>query len=277
MAFKQGMVAHNFDDLTGKTFNRLSVIERVYNGNSKKTYWKCRCICGKEVIVESSKIKGGYTKSCGCLNEENRKCHIEELTTHNMSDSKLFKTWCSMRNRCENRKNMAYKWYGAKGVKVCDEWQGRDGFQNFYNWAIKNGYKDDLSIDRIDFNGNYESLNCRWITQKEQSNNTSRNIYINYLGERKTLSELCEMYNLKYGIMHHRVCDLELPFEIAKDLSGFCKAYYNGKEVDLRQISRDKNIDYKFLLREVLVNKKDIGQVISEYGGSVCTLKECTK
>ena len=196
MAFKKGMTAYNFDDLTGKTFNRLTVIKRVYRNNSKKVYWKCRCVCGKETTVESSKLKGGYTKSCGCLNNENRNRHINELTTHNMSNSKLFEVWCSMRRRCENRKDKAYKWYGAKGVKVCDEWQGEGGFQNFYNWSIKNGYKENLSIDRIDFNGNYEPSNCRWITQKEQCNNTSRNIYIDYRGERKTLSELCEMYNL---------------------------------------------------------------------------------
>ena len=78
MAFKKGNTPYNFDDLTGKIFNRLTVVERVYKENTKKTYWKCKCSCGKETIVESSKIKGGYTKSCGCLNEENRKNHIEE-------------------------------------------------------------------------------------------------------------------------------------------------------------------------------------------------------
>lgn len=273
MAFKKGMTAYNFDDLTGKTFNRLTVIKRVYRNNSKKVYWKCRCVCGKETTVESSKLKGGYTKSCGCLNNENRNRHINELTTHNMSNSKLFEVWCSMRRRCENRKDKAYKWYGAKGVKVCDEWQGEGGFQNFYNWSIKNGYKENLSIDRIDFNGNYEPSNCRWITQKEQCNNTSRNIYIDYRGERKTLSELCEMYNLKYGIMHHRICDLELPFEIAMNLKGFCRVHYKGKETDLRQISRDEKIEYKTLLKEVLVNKRDaIEQIILDCGGkNICT------
>lgn len=93
MAFKKGNTPYNFDDLTGKIFNRLTVVERVYKANSKKTYWKCKCSCGKETIVESSKIKGGYTKSCGCLNEENRKHHVEELTTHKMSGTKLFKIW----------------------------------------------------------------------------------------------------------------------------------------------------------------------------------------
>lgn len=267
MAFKKGNTPYNFDDLTGKIFNRLTVVERVYKANSKKTYWKCKCSCGKETIVESSKIKGGYTKSCGCLNEENRKHHVEELTTHKMSGTKLFKIWCSMRKRCENEKETAYMWYGGRGIKVCSEWKGENGFQNFYNWSVKNGYKNGLSIDRIDFNGNYEPSNCRWITQKEQCNNTRRNIYIDYNGERKTLSELCEIHNLKYGIMYHRVCNLEIPFEIAMNLSGFCKTYYNGKEVDLRLISRDKKIDYKILLKEILVNKKDIEQVISEYGG----------
>lgn len=268
MAFKKGMTAYNFNDLTGKTFNRLTVIERVHKENNKRTFWKCRCACGKEVIVESSKIKSGHTKSCGCLNEEKQKQHVEELTTHNMSNTKLFDVWCSMRSRCENRKNKSYKWYGAKGVRVFDEWIGKDGFQNFYNWSIKNGYKDGLSIDRIDFNGNYEPLNCRWTTPKKQCNNTSRNIYIDYRGERKTLSELCEMYNLKYGIMHHRICDLELPFEIAMNLSGFCRVHYKGKETDLRQISRDEKIEYKTLLKEVLVNKRDdIEQIILDYGG----------
>ena len=93
MDFKKGKAPYNFDDLTGKTFNRLTVVERVYKKNNKRTYWKCKCSCGKETIVESSKIKGGYTKSCGCLNEENRRRHIEELTTHKMSGNKLFKIW----------------------------------------------------------------------------------------------------------------------------------------------------------------------------------------
>lgn len=253
-----------FMDLTGMRFNRLVVLERDFSKGNRRTYWKCRCDCGNITVVDGVKLKSGGTKSCGCLNSENRKKHIENLTTHNMRHTKLYEIWCSMRARCETKRNKAYKWYGERGISVCKEWLGKDGFINFYNWSMENGYKDGLTIDRIDTNGNYEPSNCQWATMKEQANNTRRNIVISYKGENKTLTELCEEYGLKYNIMYNRITKLELPFEVAMSIKGFHKAMYHGKETDLRHIARVESLEYKDLLRLVLVEQKEITDAIFE-------------
>jgi len=253
-----------FVDLTGKRFNRLVVVERDFTKGNKRTYWKCRCDCGNITTVDGVKLKSGSTKSCGCLNSENRKRHIENLTTHNMRHTRLYEIWCSMRGRCENESNKAYKWYGDRGISVCSEWLGEDGFMNFYNWSMKNGYAENLTIDRKYVNGNYEPSNCQWVTMKAQANNTRRNIIIFYKGEKKTLAELCEEHCLKYNIMYNRITKLGLPFDVAMNMNGFHKVMYHGKETDLRHIARVENLEYKDLLRLVLVDKKDIEDAIVE-------------
>lgn len=253
-----------FVDLTGKRFNRLVVIKRDFTKGEKRTYWKCRCDCGNVTTVDGVKLKNGSTKSCGCLNSENRKRHIENLTTHNMRHTRLYEIWCSMRGRCENERNESYKWYGERGISVCSEWLGENGFINFHNWAMGNGYAENLTIDRIDVNGNYEPSNCQWATMKKQANNTRRNIVISYKGEEKTLTELCEKYGLKYNIMYNRITELGLPFEVAMNISGFHKVLYRGKETDLRYIAKVENLKYKDLLKHVLVDEKNIVDAISE-------------
>lgn len=256
-----------FIDLTGIKFNRLLVVERDFTKGKNRTYWKCQCDCGNITIVDGVKLKNGSTKSCGCLNAENREKHIQKMTTHHLRNSSLYNIWIAMRRRCEDENGRTYKWYGGRGISVCSEWLGDNGFQNFYDWAMENGYENGLTIDRKDTNGNYEPSNCRWVTMKVQSNNTRRNIVIEYNGETKTLKELCEKYGLEYAIMHHRVSDLELPFEVAMNLKGFQKALYKGKETDLRYIAKTENLEYKDLLRLVLVENKDIEISISELGG----------
>lgn len=256
-----------FIDLTGKKFNRLLVKERDFSKHGKRTYWKCQCDCGNITIVDGVKLKNGTAKSCGCLNEENRKKHIQKLTTHHLRNTRIYDIWISMRKRCENPNDRSYRWYGGRGISVCPEWLGENGFINFYNWAMANGYKENLTIDRKNVNGNYCPENCRWATMKEQANNTRRNIIIIYDGKEKTLEELCEQYNLKYGIMYYRITKLEIPFEVAMKMSGFQKVMYKGKETDLRHVSKKENLPYKDLLKLVLVENKDIETAISELGG----------
>ena len=107
--------------------------------------------------------------------------------THNKSNTSIFHTWCNMRHRCKNQNRPDYKYYGGRGVRVCDEWDC--SFENFYSWAINNGYKEGLTIDRIDVDGNYEPSNCRWVTRYTQMNNTRQNCYITIDGETKTAAE----------------------------------------------------------------------------------------
>lgn len=165
-------------------YGRLTVTEHLPNGKCK-----CVCECGNEVIALHRDVKRGHTKSCGCLQRERAK---KAKTKHgeSSSDNRLYTIWKGIKARCCNSNNPAYKNYGARGIQVCKEWL--HDFTPFKEWALKNGYDDKLTLDRINNDGNYEPLNCRWVTRKEQCRNKRNNHFVEYNGERKTISEWSE-------------------------------------------------------------------------------------
>ncbi len=122
---------------------------------------------------------------------------------HGMKGTRIYNIWKLMKRRCKNTNDKYYKDYGGRGIVICDEWD--NDFMNFYNWAIANGYSDKLTIERIDVNGNYEPANCKWISRKEQSRNRRNNVMVTYRGETRLLKEWCELLNLNYDTVFHRI------------------------------------------------------------------------
>ena len=163
-------------DLTGQQFGRLTVLKRVEDhitpNGSKKVVYLCQCSCGAQKAVRSNSLLTGRTVSCGCYNVENSR---SRFTTHGLRKSKAYSTWCGIKTRCLNPNGTAYKNYGGRGIKICEEWA--DSFITFYEYASKlpHAFEDGYSIDRIDNSGNYEPGNIRFATPHEQSMNTRRN------------------------------------------------------------------------------------------------------
>lgn len=196
-----------FIDLTGKKFGRLTVIKRVENRISNcgqsKTMFLCKCDCGKEVCVEGAKLRNGHTQSCGCLHNEifaniGRKKNL----IHGLSNDRLYHIWEGMKRRCYQKSAKNYVNYGAKGIEVCNEWLN---FEPFYNWAISNGYQENLTIDRIDVNDNYCPENCRWVDWKTQENNRSNNYKLTFNNETHTVSEWAKIINVSTSTLYSRL------------------------------------------------------------------------
>ena len=149
-------------DMIGKKFGKLTVLEECEERKERKKIYKCKCNCGNIVKVVGVQLRSGHVKSCGCLVKLN---HFKD---HGMYNSNLYNRWSHIKGRCYNKYDKAYPNYGGRGILLCDEWLD---FKAFYNWSIHNGYQEDLTIDRINNDGNYEPNNCRWVDMKTQSRN----------------------------------------------------------------------------------------------------------
>lgn len=194
-------MAHLAENLIGRKFGRLTVIERAENYKNGSTRWLCRCECGKELILLRSSIVSGHTKSCGCYS---RDYHRETRYKHGGVNTRLYSIYKNVKARCYQPTARHYDCYGGRGISVCDEWLEENGFENFKTWALGNGYADNLTLDRIDPNGNYEPSNCRWITRKEQGNNRRNTIYIVINGNTKPLAIWCDEYGIDKGTAYGR-------------------------------------------------------------------------
>lgn len=184
----------------------MTVIERCENyvspSGTKYSKWLCRCECGNEIKVTAYRLKSGNTKSCGCLKKE---VNGQQSYKHGEKHSRIYNLYYAMLNRCKNPQAINYGNYGGRGICVCDEWLGENGFINFNNWSMANGYAEDLSIDRIDVNGNYCPENCKWSTRMEQMSNTTRTRLITVDGVTHTLSQWARIGGVRPETIHYRL------------------------------------------------------------------------
>lgn len=200
----------------GKQVGYLKILDEIESILEYPIYYMCECKCGKEVIRERRRLlyNQGF-KSCGCYRDMVNKLGSKPIKhgrarCKDGKRDKLYRAWVSMRQRCNNPNDTVYKWYGAKGIKVCKEW---DDFKIFHKWAMKNGYKKGLTIERKDPTKNYFPDNCAWITKKDQAKNTSRNSYFIIDGERIILQDLANKLNLDRKIVQKMAIDGRLKYD----------------------------------------------------------------
>lgn len=194
-------------DLTDRYFGKLHVIKRVENAFSEKsnyteTQWLCECECGNTLVIRRSNLIYHGKEDCGCVKKP-------RALKHGKSHTKIHQKWLSMKDRCYCKSDASYKNYGGRGIKVCDEWLGKNGAENFIRWAYENGWDDTkesklFTLDRIDVNGNYEPSNCRLVGNDVQSNNKTNTIFLTYMGETMSLSQMCRKYGVKYHTAYDR-------------------------------------------------------------------------
>ena len=198
-----------YKDLTGKQFGRLTAVERLPpHGKSKAMQWVCHCECGNTAIVRGTDLTNGHTMSCGCYKRMQKNLPNGELRLHRI--------WSNMKQRCTNPKVKDFKYYGGKGVCVCEDWQD---FEKFFYWAMSHGYKDGLTIERKDCEGNYCPENCEWIEANLQQRNTVRNRRFMYCGKVFTLSELCRIYGKPRSTIESRL-KRGVPLDVALKTNG---------------------------------------------------------
>ena len=197
-------------DLKGEKFGRLTIIEQQGIDKNRRALWLCRCDCGSEVVLTSTILVSGHAKSCGCLRKEKTS---ERAKTHGLSKTRIYAIWCHMKDRCYNQNETKYKDYGGRGITICDEWL--HDFQAFYDWAMANGYADNLTIDRKDVNGNYCPENCRWANAKTQASNKRTSHLISYNGKTQTMKQWADELGIKYPKLASRINTLHWDIEKA--------------------------------------------------------------
>ena len=272
-------------------FGRLTVIED--SGERSKDgsiLWKCQCSCTNKTItyVITNKLTGGWTKSCGCIRKENSKSSlIKKAKYPNDNRTRLFSIWKGIIERVYNENSISYKYYGERGITICDEW--KNDFFTFKNWALNNGYSENLTIDRIDVDGNYEPINCKWSTAKEQANNRTNTVLLTYNNLSLTINEWSEKMNLNPNTIRSR---MDKGWTVEEILTNPIKCepivlVYNGEKKTVSEWS-----DYTGIDKSILKNRYSRGwstekilttepikdrNIKLEYNGVIRTIEDWSK
>lgn len=191
-----------FKDRTNQRYGRLVVQREVQAQRADKIAWLCLCDCGKEVVVVSGDLSSNHTKSCGCHKSDLTKARNVSMATHGMTHTAEFESWNSMKDRCYNCNTAGFKHYGGRGIFVCDRW-----LHSFEAFHADMGNKPSRrhTLDRIDTNGNYEPLNCRWALPKQQQRNRRNNRRFQFRGRELCLAEIAEETKRDYYLLHNRL------------------------------------------------------------------------
>lgn len=191
-------------NLAGQRFGRLTAISKTDKRRNRTVVWLCECDCGNTKEVSSVCLTNGFIKSCGCLRREKGSDHGRKMMTkHGWYGTRVYRVWHGMVCRCDEPSNSQYPNYGGRGIKVCDEW--RNNPKAFCEWAMANGYSDNLTIDRIDVDGNYEPNNCRWVTIEKQQGNKRNNVNITYMGKTQCVAAWAREVGLNQMSIYERV------------------------------------------------------------------------
>jgi hypothetical protein len=227
----------------GKKYGKLTIIDITFSSKSIPIA-HCKCDCGKDHDANLYDVLFGSIKSCGCYRTEKT---IERSTKHGDAKERLYGIYLGMKGRCYNPNYDSYKYYGGRGIKVCDEWL--ENYLNFKSWALDNGYTEKLTIDRIDVNSDYKPSNCRWATLEEQANNKTDNAYIEYNGKSQTLRQWCNELDLDYKLIverFHQPCwkdkSIEEKFFTPKRVAHTLT--YNNETHTLKEWSEIREIPY---------------------------------
>lgn len=210
-------------DVIGKKFNMLTALSQEPTINYVKKF-RCICDCGNYTVVEKSRLINGVIKSCGCLTKKSvsERAKIHGDNTLN-GQKRLYRIWHNMKQRCKNQNNHNFERYGGRGITFCKEWEN---YKNFKKWSEENGYEENLFLDRINNDGDYCPENCRWVDSDIQMNNTRRNVFVEYKGEKFTLAQLAKKYNLKYSTLQTRI--KKLGYSIEKAVETPMSGVWNG-------------------------------------------------
>jgi len=191
-------------DIAGIRFNRLVAVSIVGIGPGRSALWTCNCDCGGSIITRGTFLRSGLSQSCGCLRKEKvSAANRARLLMHGETvggNSRTYRIWANMISRCTNPNSDSYKYYGAKGIKVCEKWRKFSNFLDDMGRAI-----DSMSIDRVNCDGDYEPDNCRWATSYEQANNKRNSVFLILNGDTKTMSEWSRFTGISVSTIHSRL------------------------------------------------------------------------